>query len=84
MVNGIRTSDPRGLNKGHGSKFRVGSQVRQTPEEAWRTYRPKCCEDNYKDEDKNPKTLNDKNQQASFQKFRQFIYIFIYILSVYI
>ena len=27
------TSDPHGLNKGHGSKFHVGSQVRQKPEE---------------------------------------------------
>ena len=26
---------------------------------------------NNKDEDKSPKTLNDKNQQASSQKFRQ-------------
>ena len=34
MVNGIRTSNPRGLNKGHGLKFRVGSQVQQTPEES--------------------------------------------------
>ena len=33
MVNGIITSDPRGFNKGRGSEFRVGSQVRQTPEE---------------------------------------------------
>ena len=29
MVNGIRTSDNRELNKGRGSKFRVGSQIRQ-------------------------------------------------------
>ena len=33
MVNRIRTSDPSGLNKGRGSKFCVGSQVGQTPEE---------------------------------------------------
>ena len=31
-----------------------------------------------KDEDNSPKTFNDKNQQASSQKFRQLIkYIFI-------
>ena len=29
MVNGIRASDLRGLNKGHGSKLRVASQIRQ-------------------------------------------------------
>ena len=44
------------------SKFREGSQVRQTPEEGWRTYRPKRFGNN-KDEDNTPKTLNDKNHQ---------------------
>ena len=57
--------------KGRSSKFREGSRVRQTPEEGWRTYRPKCCGNNNKDEDNSPKTLNDKNHQASSQKFRQ-------------
>ena len=57
MVNEIRASDPSRLNKGHGLKFRVGSQVRQeTPEKDWRTYQPKCCEYNNKDED----NRNDK------------------------
>ena len=74
IVNGIRASDPRGLNKGRGSKFRVGSQVRQeTPEEGWKTYRPKRCEYNNKGEDCNPKPLNDKNHQALSQKFTQLI-----------
>ena len=72
-ANGIRTGDHRGFNKGRNSKFRVGSRVRQTPEEGWRTYRPKRCGNNNKDEDNSPKTLNDKNQQASSQKFRQLI-----------
>ena len=40
--------------------FHVGSQVRQTPEEGQRTYQPKHCENNNKDEDNSPKTLNDK------------------------
>ena len=31
-----------------GSKFRVGSQVRQTPENGRGTYRPKRCENNNK------------------------------------
>ena len=71
MANGIRTDDPRGFNKGHSS-VKV-CRVRQTPEEGRRTYRPKRCGNNNKDEDNSPKTLNDKNQQASSQKFRQLI-----------
>ena len=43
---------------------------RQTPEEGPRKYRPKRCGNNNKDEDNSPKTLNDKNHQASSQKFR--------------
>ncbi len=66
MANGIRTGDPCGFNKGCSSKFREGSQVRQTPEEGLRSYRlPKHCGN--KDEDNSPKNLNDKNQQASTQ-----------------
>ena len=62
MVNRIRASDHRGLNKGHGSKFHVGSRVQQeTPEEGRWTHQPKRCEYNYKDEDNSPKTLNYKS-----------------------
>ena len=68
MANGIRT----GFNKGRSSKFHEGSRV-ETPEEGWRTYRPKLCENNNKDEDNSLKTLNDKNHQALSQKFRQLI-----------
>ena len=71
MVNGIGTSDPCGLDKERSSKFRVGSQVRQTHEEGRRTYRPKRWEYNNKDENNSPKTLNYKNQRASSQKFWQ-------------
>ena len=71
MANRIRTGDPRGFNKGRSPKFRIGSRVRQTPEEGRRTYRPKRCENNNKHEDDNPKSLNDKNNQTSSQKFRQ-------------
>ena len=60
-----------GFNKGHSSKFHEGSRVRQTPEEGRRTYGPKRCGNMNKDEDNSPKTLNDENQQASSQKFRQ-------------
>ena len=63
MANGIRTGDPRGFNKGRGTKFRVGSRVRQTPEEGRRIYRPKRFGNNYKDEDNSLKTLNDKKQK---------------------
>ena len=73
MANGIRTGDPRGFNKGRSSKFREGSRVRQTPEEGRRTYWPKRCGNNNKDEDNSLKTINDKNHQASSQKFRQLI-----------
>ncbi len=64
MVNGIRTGDPSGFNKRHSSKFRVGSRVRQTPEESRRTYWPKRSENSNKDDDNSPKTLNDKNNQS--------------------
>ena len=72
MLNGIRASDPCGLNKGRDWKFRVGSRVRQeTPEEGLWTYRQKRCEYNNKDEDNSPKTLNDKNHEASSQKYAE-------------
>ena len=50
----------RGFNKGRSLKLREGSRVRQTPEEGQRTYRPKRCGNNNKDEDYSPKTLNVK------------------------
>ena len=81
MANGIRTGNPHGFNKGRSSKFREGSRVRQTPEEGWRTYQPKHCGNNNKDEDDSPKTLNDKNQQASSQKFRLLL-IVLFTLSL--
>ncbi len=72
MVNGIRASDPRGLNKGHGLKFHVGSRVRQeTPEEGQRMHRPKRCEYNNNDEDSGVKSLNDSNNRALSLTFRQ-------------
>ena len=73
MANGIRTSDPCGFYKGRSSTFHVGSRVRQTPEEGRRKYRLKRCGN--KDEDNSPKTLNNKNHQASSQIFRQRISI---------
>ena len=62
MANGIRTGEPGGFNKGRSSKFRESSRVRQTPEEGRRTYRPKRCGNDNKDEDNSPKTHNDKKQ----------------------
>ena len=62
MVKGIRASYPRRFNKGRVSKFRVGPRVQQeTPEEDRRTYLPKRCIYNNKDEDNSPKTLKDNN-----------------------
>ena len=79
MVNRNRAIYTGGLNKGFGSKFRVGSQVQQeTPEEGQRTYRPKHCEYNNKDEDKRLNTLNDRNYQALSQKFRHWIHKYIF------
>ena len=60
MANGIRTGDPCGFNKGRSLKFHEGSQVRQTPKEGRRTYRPKHWGNNNKDEDNSPKTLKEK------------------------
>ena len=69
MANGIRTGDLRGLNKGRSSKFRQGFRFRQTPEEGWKTYRPKRCGNNDKDKDNSPKTLNDKKYLLLFYNF---------------
>ena len=71
MVNGIRASDPHGLNKGQGSKFRVGSRVLQvTPEECRKTHWSKHCEYNDKNQNISPKALDYKNHQVLSQKFR--------------
>ena len=72
MANRIRTGDPRGFNKGRSSKFRVGSWVRQTPEEG-QTYRAKRCENNHKDEDNNPKTLNGKKKTNNLIYHQSFV-----------
>ena len=66
MANGIGTGDPRGFNKGCSLKFWEGSLVRQTTEEGRRTYRPKRCGNNNKDEDNSPKSLNDKKECNSY------------------
>ena len=68
MTNGIRTGDPRGFNKGRSSKLHEGSRVRQTPEKSRRTYRPKRCGNNNKDEHNSLKTLNDKKKTKQNKK----------------
>ena len=68
MANGIKTGNPCGFNNGRSLKFREGSRVRQRPEEG-RTYWPKCCGDNNKDEDNSPKTLNDKKPPLWVKKY---------------
>ena len=73
IVNRIRASDPHGLNNGHGSKFHVGYWVQQeTLEEGQKTYQPKHCEYNNKDENNSPKTLNDKNTLVWFNRLHIF------------
>ena len=84
MAKGIRTGDARGSNKGCSSKFRVGSRVRQTPEEGRRTNQWKRCRNNNKDEDNSPKILNDKNHQASSQKFTQLLTSYLSINLIFI
>ena len=72
MVNGIRACDHLGLNKGCGSMLPVGSRVRlQAPEEGWRICRTKRCEYINKEEDNDPKILNDKKNTPAIrpQKF---------------
>ena len=61
-----------------------GSRVRRTPEQGRRKYRLKLCGNNNKDEDNSPKTLNDKNHQASSQKLKQlrFGLVWFYCISV--
>ena len=75
MANGIRTGDSSWFNKWRSSKFRESSRVRQTPEEDQRTYRLKRCGNNNKDKNNSPKTRNDKNQQALFQKIKPTNYL---------
>ena len=68
----------------HSSKFHVGSQVWQIPEEGQRTYRPKHCGNNNKGEDKSLKTLNHKNHHASFQKLRQLLLLLLLLLLLFV
>ena len=44
------------------SSYTCIKQVRQTPEEGWRTHQRKRWGNNNKDEDNSPKTLNDKKK----------------------
>ena len=59
MANRNGTGDPRGFNKARSSEFRECSRVRQTPEEGWKTYRPKRWgnNNNNKDEENSLKKL---------------------------
>ena len=64
MVNGIRTSERRELNMGHGLKLHVGSRVRLETFKKYReSHSSKRCKYNDKNEDISLKTLNDKNHQ---------------------
>ena len=48
------------------SMFRESSRVGQRLEEGRRTYQPKRCGNNNKDEDNSPKTLNDKIKDVEY------------------
>ena len=63
MANRIRTGDPRGFSRGRSSV-----KVRQKPEEGRRTYPPKRCGNNNKDEDNSPKSLTDKINHIQMKK----------------
>ena len=77
MANGIRTGYPRGFSKGCSSKFCEGSRVRQTPEEGQKTYRPKHCGNNNKDEDNSLKTLNEDNNLYTIIPSSNYFYLII-------
>ena len=61
MVNRSKISYSCGINKVCGSKFPLGSLVRQIHEEGRIAYRPNPFQYNNKDDDNNLKTLNNKN-----------------------
>ena len=66
MVNGIRTIEPRGLNK----EVQCGPRIwREIHKEVRRTHQPKRCEDN--DDDSSPNIPSDTNYPDSSQKFKQ-------------
>ena len=68
MVNGIGTIYLCDFDKRFGSKFRVGFRIQhETPEEGRRTYRPKRCEYNKKENDDSTNTLNDKNSAKRYE-----------------
>ena len=52
-----------------------GSRVRPVPEESRRTYRPKRCGNNNKDEDNSLKNLNDKINTVAKRTSQTFIYL---------
>ena len=70
MANRIRTGDPVDSIKDEVPSSVQVPRVGQTPGEDRRIYRPKRGGNNYKDEDHSPKTLNDKNHQASSQTLK--------------
>ena len=81
MVNRIGAIYSCGSNKGFSSGFCVEFWVQhETSEEDQRTYWPKLCEYNNKDEVNSPNILNNINYQASSQKFRQIIYESFYLI----
>ena len=61
LVNRTGTVYHHGLDKGFSPRFCVDSRVwHETPEEGWRTYQPKSCEYNDKDNVNSLNFLTDK------------------------
>ena len=81
MVNRIGTVYPCGSKKEFSSRFCVDSQIcHGTPEEGRRTYQPKSCYYNYKDEDDSPNILSNNNQ-TNKQKARKLMIIHVFLIK---
>ena len=64
-------------------RFCVDSRVwHETPEGGRRTYRPKRCDYNNKDEVNSPNILRNSNNQVSSQKFWKIVPLLFYVLHV--
>ena len=71
MVNRSETVYSSGSNKWVSLRFVVDSQFQhETTDEGPRTYRPKRCDYNNKDEVNNSNIQSNNNYKESFKKFR--------------
>ena len=83
MVNRIGTVFPFGSNKGFSLRFFADYEVRhETSERGRRTYRPKSCEYNNKDEVNSPNIFSENTYQASSKKFGQIMSLIVLNFSI--